>query len=169
MALRTKKGFTIVELLIASALVGVISLVAATLLPRVLRFDSQVAARASVARDARESLGVIVQELAQARGHTVVIDRYDSGQPPYSQATFSTVDGRTVTYYQRGSRLYRRVGASTALVATGLRQVAFSYPMSDQTSLVSLAVTFEQAAGDGSAKSLELSSVKVRLPNADSY
>jgi type II secretory pathway pseudopilin PulG len=169
MALRDRRGFTITELLLAAAAAGMISVVSASLLMRVIRFNSQVTARATVTRDARASLQVLEQELAQARGHTVVIDRYDASQPPYSQATFTTVDGRAVTYYQRGSRLYRRRGPSTSVVATGLRQVVFTYPMSDATGLLSLAVTFERAAGDGGTKTLELSSVKVKVQNADSF
>lgn len=173
MALKRAPGFTLVEVVIAAAVAGVVSLLAASLTLQIVRFNSQVTARAAVTRDARVSLGVIQRELSQARGHTVVIDRYDADQPPYSSAAFTTIDGHDVCYYQRGSRLYRRVvkGAaiSTAIVAAGLRQALFSYPMSDATGLLSVALTFEQATYGGQRKSLSLSSSKIRIQNPDAF
>jgi prepilin-type N-terminal cleavage/methylation domain-containing protein len=168
----TQRGFTLAEAMIASAALGMISLVAGTLLLNTSRFNTQASARAAIQRDARICVEGISRELAQARGHTIVVDRYDAGQPPYSRLTFSQTDGRTVSYYQRGRGLYRKmiVGASvsTVLVADGLRQAAFSYPRSDNAGLVAISVAFERANAS-STKALELSLSHVRVQNPDAF
>lgn len=168
-----KGGFTLVEAVMTAGAAGIVALIAASMMLQVTRFDRQVSARAGVQRDSRISLEVIERELSQARGRSILIDRYDADQPPYSRVTFGTLDGRTISYYQRGSRLYRRLlvnGApSTAVVATGLRRVVFSYPMSDAAALVSIGLTFERKTYQGRDKSLQLSLAKVRVQNPDAY
>jgi type II secretory pathway pseudopilin PulG len=167
-----RRGFTLAEALLATAALGMISLVASALLLNTIRFDKQARARAGIQADARVCIEGITRELAQARGHTIAIDRYDASQPPYSRLTFSQTDGRTVSYFQRGPKLYRKVTAgaavSTVLVADGLRQAAFSYPRSDTSGLVAISVTFERSAGQA-AKSLEVSLSHVRVQNPDAF
>lgn len=166
-------GFTLVEALVVAAGLGVVSMISANFFLQVTRFDRQVSARQQNQRDARVTLSGIEREISQARGRTVVIDRLDASQPPYSRLTFSGHDGRTVAYYQKGVSLYRRVtkGASTtnSMIATGLRQVLFSYPMSENSALVSVSVTFERATYGSGKKSLQLAVSKVRIQNPDAY
>jgi Tfp pilus assembly protein FimT len=173
MALKSRPGFTLIEAVMTAAAAGVLFLVAGALILQITRFNRQVGAHEKIQRDARVALAGIEREIAQARGHTVVIDRYDVNQPPYSRLTFSGVDDRTVSYYQQGTKLLRRVvkgGVSdTVLVADGLRQVTFSYPMSENSTLVSLSVAFERATYGEASKSFQLSLGRVRIQNPDAF
>lgn len=157
----------------ASAVIGMVSVVIATLILQVTRFDRQTSARGQVQQAARVSLSAMEREVAQARGRTIVIDRLDAAQPPYSRMTFSGADGRTVSFYQDGGRLFRSVtkaGVTTkSVVAADLRQVVFSYPASDNASLISISATFERGTYQGSTKSMQLSLAKVRIQNPDAY
>lgn len=170
---RSRRGFTLTEVLIFAAMAGIVSLAASGLFLHATRFNRQASARSQNQRDARVSLLTIERELSQARGRTIVIDRLDASQPHYSRIAFSLFDGRTVTVYQKGTKLYRQVSkggvTSRSLVATGLRQAVFSYPMSDNSSLVSIGLTFERGTYEGASKSLQLSLARVRIQNADAY
>lgn len=171
--LRDRRGFTLTELLIVSACVGVVGMIAAALFTHVSRFDRQVSARQQIQRDARVSLSSIERDVAQARGRTIVIDREDSAQPPYSRLTFSSHDGRTVTFYQKGTTLYRRVvrsgTTSRSIVATGLRQLLFTYPRSENSALVAISATFERSTSVSGRKSLQLAMSRVRVQNPEAY
>lgn len=166
-------GFTLVEAVMTAAVAGVVGITAASLFFQVSRFQRSARARAEVQRDARVSLELIEREAAQGRGHTIVIDRLDASQPPYSRLTFSTFDGRTVSFYQQGQTLFQSVtrggATSTTRLARGLREALFSYPRSDDPSLLAIALTFERSTYQSGSKSLELSLAKVRVQNGDAY
>lgn len=166
-------GFTLVEAVITSACTGLLALVASSMFLQINRFDRQVSARQQIQRDARVSLSSIERDVSQARGRTIVIDREDADQPPYSRLTFSSHDGRTVTFYQKGSALYRRVvrsgSTSKSIVATGLRQVLFTYPRSENSALIAISATFERATYGSGKKSLQLALSRVRIQNPDAY
>lgn len=168
-----RRGFSLIESVITSACVGVLALIASSLLLQITRFHRQVSARQQIQRDARVSVSSIEREVAQARGRTIVIDREDSSQPPYSRLTFSSFDGRTVCFYQKGTTLYRRViknGATTkSIVATELRQVLFTYPQSENSALVAVSATFERKTYSAGKKSLQLAISRVRIQNPDAY
>lgn len=168
-----RSGFSMVEAVMVSSAIGIVAMIASSLFLQAGRVNRQISARAQIQRDARTCLLTIERELSQARGRTIVIDRFDGSQPPYSRLSFSLFDGRSVSVYQKGDKLYRRVvapsGTSTVLIATGLRQLVFSYPMSDNTALVSIGLSFERDTYDREKKSLQLSLARVRVQNADSY
>lgn len=168
-----RRGFTLVEAVMASAGMGMILIVISSLLLQVTRFNRQVSARGEVQRSARVALSAMEREVSQARGRTIVIDRLDAAQPPYSRMSFSGPDGRTVSFYQSGTRLLRRVtaagGTNTSVLASDLRQVVFAYPSSDNSALLSIGVTFERGTYQGSSKSLQLALSKVRIQNPDAY
>jgi type II secretory pathway pseudopilin PulG len=173
MAMKGKAGFTIVEGLIAAAVTGMLITAATGVFMGVMRFHRQASARAEVQRDSRVGLELIQREVAQARGHTIVIDRFDAAQPPYSRITFSTFDGRTLTFYQKGTRLLLKTIKGTAIftapIASNLREVIFSYPRSDAPDLVAVSMTFEKTTYQGNQKSLELGLANIRIENGDAY
>lgn len=166
-------GFTLIEAVMSAAVLGMVFLVGSTLFLQLTRFNQQARARSEIQRDARVDLALIEREIAQARGRTIVIDRLDADQPPYSRMSFSGFDGRSVAFYQKGRGLFRKVvspsGTDTTLLATGLRQALFTYPRSDDTDLIAVGLTFERNSYEGRKKTLLLSVSKVRVQNGDAY
>ena len=54
---------------------------------------------------------------------------------------------------------------SSVAITGNLRYIAFTYPRSDDPTIISVAVTMEKATYEGGTKALELSIEKVRIMN----
>jgi Tfp pilus assembly protein FimT len=164
MARRAERGTTMVELLIVVAIMGLISLTVPSFLRNITRFNRLTTARLETQRSARDALNQIMNVLHQAKASTVVISQ-ESGQSPYSSASFTTVDGRSLKYYQQGNNLYFVSNSSTRTVASGLRYIAFSYPRTDDDGIISVSLTFEKGTYEGGTKTLQMAIEKVRIMN----
>jgi prepilin-type N-terminal cleavage/methylation domain-containing protein len=161
--LLNRAGFTFVEMMIVVAILGIIAVTAPTLMKHLIRFYQLHNAKIEIQRDARASLDNINRFLRQAKSYTVSIGQV-SGQPPFSQISFQTVDGQNMSFYQNGSTLYQ-VAQSTTPVTKNLRYIAFTFPRSDDPTIISVALTMEKATYQGAYKALELSIEKVRVMN----
>lgn len=167
---KKRPGYTLMELMIAVAIMGVLVLGAPQLFTKVYQFVRLATARAEIQKNAREALSNINRELRQAVATSIVIDQV-SGQPPHSRITFNYYkpDGsiEQMSYYQSGRKLYQaRNGSSEGrLVADSLRYLAFSYPRTDDATIISLSVTFEKETYEGGAKALQMAVEKVRVMN----
>lgn len=167
---RKKPGHTLMELMVVVAIMGVLVLSAPQVFTRVYQFVRLITARAEIQKNAREMLSNINRELRQSVSSSIVIDQL-SGQPPHSRITFEYYrpDGSTelISYYQRGRKLYQaRQGSSEGrLMADNLRYLAFSYPRTDDATIISLSVTFEKETYEGGAKALQMAVEKVRIMN----
>lgn len=145
------------------AILGIVFTMGPTLLTQVVRFYYLHLAKTEIQRDARASLDVINRFLRQAQASTVVVDQA-TGQPPYSRITFGLLDGTSMRFYQQGQTLYQ-VNRSTIAISSNLRYIAFTYPRSDDPTILSVAMTMEKAIYQGGTKALELSVEKVRVMN----
>ncbi|HBE88340.1 MAG TPA: hypothetical protein DDW67_04275 [Elusimicrobia bacterium] len=165
-----RPGYTLMELMIVVAIMGVLVLSAPQIFTKVYQFVRLATARAEIQKNAREALSNVNRELRQAVATSIVIDQR-SGQPPHSRITFNRykADGSigTVSYYQQGRRLYLALdgAAEGRLVADNLRYLAFSYPRTDDSDIISLSVTFEKETYEGGAKALQMAVEKVRIMN----
>lgn len=164
MALR-RKGYTLVEALLVIAIIGVLTLVGPRILIQWTRFYKLQTARTEIQRDARAALENINRYLRQATQTSVVISQ-ESGQPPHSSILFQTVQGTNFKFYQQGTYLYAVTNGSTSTVSAGnLRYIGFSYPRSDDPTLIAVALTMERSTYQESTKALQLSIEKVRVMN----
>lgn len=166
---RARKGYTLIELMIVVAILGVIVSAAPRLFTGIYRFTRMITARAEIQKNARASLSNINRGLRQAQASSIVIDQV-SGMPPHSRITFTRYkpDGstETVSYYQSGRKLYISTnGAAGKKVADDLRYIAFTYPKSDDAYIISISVTFERATYEGATKALQMAVEKVRIMN----
>ena len=166
---RRRKGYTLMELMVVVAILGVIVSAAPRLLNGIYRFSRLSTARLEIQKNARAALSNINRGLRQAQASSVVIAQL-SGMPPHSRITFDRYkpDGsiETVSYYQAGKVLYlSSQGATGKKVADDLRYLAFTYPKSDDESIISISVTFERATYEGGAKALQMAVEKVRVMN----
>lgn len=163
------KGFSLTELMITIAIVGVVMAVGPPLLLNMVRFFRLQIARAEVQRDARTSLDLINRHLRQAAASTVIV-KNRANQPPYSWITFEITKGDgallgSYGVYQEGNYLYFNNRGSTITLSENLRYLAFTYPKSDNDAIVSISLTFEKATYGGYTKALQLSIEKVRVMN----
>ena len=163
-----KRGFSLTEAMISVAGIAILAGSAAPLIISLTNFWYQTTARNDIERDVRSSLDTINRFLRQAQRNTVVIDQA-SGQPPYSRITFTTEKGQTASFYQSGDTLMMSLadGATNRLTSLSKRVgfIAFSYPRTDDTSIISVAVTMQAPTYRGGKKALQLSIQKVRIMN----
>ncbi|MEW5694148.1 MAG: prepilin-type N-terminal cleavage/methylation domain-containing protein [Candidatus Hydrogenedentota bacterium] len=164
-----KKGYTITELMIAVTIIGVIILAAPQIFTGIYRFTRLATARAEIQKNARSTISNINRALRQAQAGTITVDQV-SGQPPHSRITFTRYkpDGSTqvVSYYQQGKSLYMSVdGATGQKIQDYLRYIAFTYPETDNDTIISISVTFEKETYEGGTKALQMAVEKVRIMN----
>jgi len=161
---RHRRGVTLVEVLIAISILGVVFALGPSILTNITRFSRLSRARLETQRNARDGLNQINQSLRQAEASSIVISN-ETSQSPFSSITFNTVDGRTIKFFQKGDDLNFVQNGSTVAVADGLRYIAFSYPRTDNSKIVSVSVTFEKDTYQGGTKALQMAIEKVRIMN----
>jgi prepilin-type N-terminal cleavage/methylation domain-containing protein len=166
-------GYTLIEVIIVVALIGLLSLVAPRLFLEVTRYLRMSNAQYEIQRDSKDALLVINRALRQAKASTIVIS-YKAGppdQPPYSWITFdkyvSDTAVRTIQFYQQGQVLYMvDQGNAPRPICKNLRYIAFTYPRTDDPYILSVSLTVEKATYQGQAKALQLAVEKVRIMNS---
>ena len=160
---RTSSGFTIVELLINVTIISIIAMALTTLFLKWIQFWQLSQAKGEIQRDARTCISAVNKHLRQATASSVILDRYDSNQPPYSRIYFKK-DGQPFYYYQKDQELYEVIN-STRCLAKSLRAVLFAYPETSDKSIINVSITFEKKTYSGGTKAIQLSVQKVRIIN----
>lgn len=164
MAMNSRGGHTLTEMMMTVAIVGILSSVAAPLLVQMTNFWRLTSARNAIARDVRASLDTINRFTRQAQAGSVVIDT-PAGQPPSSRITFTSIQGQTVSFYQSGNKLMMKLDTAVSTLSTNIAYIAFTYPRTDDTSLLSVTLTIQSSTYLGNTKALQLSIQKVRIMN----
>ncbi len=165
MALNSTKGYTLAEAMITVAIVGVLAAMAAPLMTQMNNFWFLTTARNTIQRDVRASLDTMNRFLRQGQSATVVIDRISTTAPPSSRITYTSVQGATIKFYQSGNKLYMSSGTMVSPLCSSLAYIAFTYPRTDDISLISVAMTTQASTFLGGKKALQLSIQKVRIMN----
>jgi len=172
MAINSRKGYTLAEMMMAVAILGILAMVGAPLLINMTNFWSQTTARNNIQRDVRVSLDTINRFARQARSSTVVIDRA-ANQPPSSRITFDIIcstctsvqSAATLSFYQSGNKLYMSRAGELSMLSSNVAYITFSFPRSDDISILSVALTTQAKTYKGGIKALQLSIQKVRIMN----
>lgn len=161
---KSKAGYTLTELLLVVAILGIVSSIGPLLLNNLQNFYLMTTARNEIQRDARVALDTINRYLRQAKYTTVTIDTPGSGGP-YSRVRFSHVDGRYVEFRQEGNNLIHMVNTNRSVLSRNLYYIAFTYPKTDDPTIVSVSITMGKNIQLGRRKVLELTIQKVRIMN----
>lgn len=164
-----KRGFTLIELMVVVAIMGVFVLSAPQIFNKLYQFTKLALARVEIQKNARGTLSNLNRDLRQAVASSIVIDEAP-GQPPGSRITFTKYNSsggtETVSYYQQGQYLRMATGGGEGRRLVGsLRYLAFTYPNTLDTAIVSVSVTFEKATYEGGSKALQMAVEKVRIMN----
>jgi prepilin-type N-terminal cleavage/methylation domain-containing protein len=159
-----EKGWTLTELLIVVAIIGVTTL----LLPQILSQTTKIfilsRAKLELQREARAAIYVITRELRQAQSSTIIIDQ-TGGQPYYSRLRFTTVSLKNVTVSQNNNQLQLTVGTDVTILSKNLTFLSFTFPRSDDMTIISVALTLQEQIYGGAYKALHMASERVRVMN----
>lgn len=159
-----KRGYTLTELMMVVAIIGILSTVMPTMLTAMQNFFLMTSARYEIQRDARTTLDTVNRYMRQAVATTVVMDT-PAGQGPFSRIRFRHVDGRYMEFRQQGGKLIQVIGTAESVVSTNLIYIAFTYPRTDDISIISVSITMGKAIQLGKRKVLELTIQKIRVMN----
>lgn len=164
MAIKPRKGYTLMEVMMTVAILGIVGGMAVPMMMNMTNFWRQTTARNAIQRDVRTTLDLINRFARQAVSSTVVIDAAPN-QPACSRVTYTSIQGETVSFYQTGNKLYMSMAGKTSMLTENLAYVAFTFPRTDDTTLLSVAITAQAATYRGGKKALQLSIQKVRIMN----
>jgi prepilin-type N-terminal cleavage/methylation domain-containing protein len=172
--LSIKRGYTLMEMMLVVAIMGVLILAAPRTFIKTYQFVQLLTARVEIQKNARGALANINRDLRQALGDTIEVDEL-AGQPPHSRIKFKKYNSSGgqawVFYYQQGTQLYQAAGDADGnilagkLIANNLRYIAFTYPRTDDDGIISISITFEKATYEGGTKALQMAVEKVRIMN----
>jgi type II secretory pathway pseudopilin PulG len=159
---RRRGGLTLVETIITASILSLLALVIVPLLVHATRFFLLNRTRVELQRDARVCLAIITKSLRQASSASVAISQV-SGQPYYSQISFTDVAGTSFIYAQNGTLLRETRGTTTKTLTDDLRFMNFYFPRSDDMTIVSVSLTLEKAIFEGKTKALHVATERVRI------
>lgn len=159
-----RKAFTLVEIMVTVAIIGIIFAVGPATLKNLQRFFLQNSARGEIQAEIRVIMDNMDRAIRQADSDTVTVSQ-DTGQPPYSKISFTTTDGRAITYKQSGRKLIQIVGANTKTLSTNVYYMAFTYPRTDLSTVVSISITLQKATFEGRTTAIQMAITKVRIMN----
>lgn len=184
MVKKARGGYTLIEVLVVVAILGIMSGVGANLILQVNRFFILTRTRADLQRESRSAMYVITRELRQGQSNSIVLDRASATMPFYSRVAFTKPSGDRYTFYQNGNLLCQAVNATVFTLSSGgnvvckvnapgqaqtlsthLSYVGFSFPRSDDMTIVSVSMTLQENIYQGRQKALHMASEKVQVMN----
>jgi prepilin-type N-terminal cleavage/methylation domain-containing protein len=162
-----RPGFTLIEVMVTVAIVGILASLSAMLMVNVNRYFILSKAHLELQEEARGIMYVITRNLRQAQNVTITIDQATNSQSYYSRITFTEENGTTMSFFQNGNLLVQQWGSSgqTNTVSQHLFYLAFSFPRSDDMTLVSVSMTLEKALYQGQKTAFHMASQQVQVMN----
>ena len=161
---RARAGYSLTEMLMVVAIIGILACVGSRVMLQVNRYFILTNRRADLQSEARAAMYVINRNLRQDSIGSITIDRAAS-QPFYSRLTFTKITGNTMIFSQSGTNLVQTVGTKTRTLSKNVKYLAFTFPRSDDLSVISVSITLEKSIYQGRVKALHMASEKVRVMN----
>jgi prepilin-type N-terminal cleavage/methylation domain-containing protein len=161
---RSTAGYSLTEILMVVAIIGILASVGSGIMLQVNRYFIMTNTRAELQREARAAMYLMNRNLRQGSIGSIVIDRAAS-QPFYSRLTFTKITGSQMIFSQSGTNLIQTVGGKTRILTKNVKYIAFTFPRSDDLSVISVALTLEKQIYQGRTKALHMASEKVRVMN----
>lgn len=161
----SSRGYSLTELMITVAILGMTSMVVSQLLVSTFKLWKMNQTRLEVQRDARTALTLLESSLREASADTVVLTRNATGEPPYSKIGYTSVDGEAISFYQSAGQLIMQRAGRVKALTKDLRYVTFAYPDSSKDNLVSVALCLEKTAFGATKKDFYLSVQRIKVGN----
>lgn len=161
--LRRSPGYTLVELSIALAAIGLLTIVSSRLIVLSWRACRADQSWVEVQRDGRTALNFIESTLRTARPGSVVLGRESVSEPPYSRIEFTDTAGQAVRIYQSGGSLYVNKGASAHRLSRDIDTLFFLYPDSSQEDLLGVSLCLAKSSYQGNKRSYFHTVQRIRL------
>ncbi|NIM03857.1 prepilin-type N-terminal cleavage/methylation domain-containing protein [bacterium] len=121
-----QKGFTLIELAIVIALLGILGYAIVTFFTNTYRSWWQTSQQIDAQQKARAALDEMTRFIRQARPVTALVVGEQAGEDDDTMITFTHIDGRQFQYYQSGDSLQRVVdGATTEVISEDLASIFF--------------------------------------------
>ncbi len=160
-----RKGFTLTEMMMAVAIIGILFGVGAPILNQATKNFIMSNTRLELQTEARAIMYTITRNLRQAKNSTITISRYNSSQPYYSMITFTKQDGKQYSFYQKDKQLIMRYSSMNRVLSNNLRYLAFTFPETSDMEIISVSMTLQKNIYEGQKKALHMASEKVRVMN----
>lgn len=162
---KKNSGYTLVELLVVSAIVAFILSLGSTLFIKMDTFFRISIAKIETQRDVRNLMTLISQDIRQAKASQITLSKNDASQPPYSKITFKNTAGDTIVYWQDGRTLCMSKNGATSMLANNLRSLFISYPATDNPNLITILVSVEKKADNQRTFAMQMGGETIRLLN----
>lgn len=166
-----RRGVTLLELMIVLVIISVLFAVMAPLFKSASRQFIMVSSKKELQQEARSVMYILTRALRQAHSDSIVISRAASNQPLYSKISFTTEQSSTAyvsnsfVFQQEGGTLYQILGGVKRPLTKNLYYLAFTFPRSDDMSIISVSITLQKGIYEGRTKSLHMASEKVHVMN----
>lgn len=154
---RSQSGFTLTEMMISVALLGMGIGFVVDLFLQTWQLWKRSYDELAMQRDARMAVGLMARTLREGSPGTVTIDAI-TGNPAYSRIAFTDSGGRRWKFWQNGNRIEyygwsKMVNASYAItaqsgstmfLATDVATLTFIYPNFQDSGLIEVAITCQK-------------------------
>jgi prepilin-type N-terminal cleavage/methylation domain-containing protein len=166
-----REGYTLMEVMMVVAILGIVSSVAAGILLQANRYFIFTRTKGNLQRESRAAMYVITRELRQAQSNSIVIDRVSAKQPFYSRITYTKIGAATTTSFEQiGPKLLMvagtcNVSACQKVLADDLLYFAVTFPQTDDMTIVSVSMTLQENIYQGQTRALHMASEKVQVMN----
>jgi len=142
---RSQSGFTLTELMIAVALLGMGLGFVTTLFMKTWQLWKRSYDELTMQRDARAAVVIMARAIREASPGSVAIDA-NAGDPAYSRINFTDGRGKAWSFWQKGNRIFYFTtlanGASaTSFLASDVATLTFIYPNFQDVGLIDVAIT----------------------------
>jgi prepilin-type N-terminal cleavage/methylation domain-containing protein len=166
-----RPGVTLMELMMVVAIISILFAVGAPMMKQANRQFIMVRSKKELQQEARSIMYILTRALRQAQGDTITITLAAANQPFYSKIQFtteqssSTAVSNTYVFQQEGTVLYQIIGGKKRPLTQNLYYLAFTFPRSDDMSIISVSLTLQKGIYEGRTKALHMASEKVRIMN----
>jgi len=145
-----QKGFTLIELAIVIALLGILGYGIVTFFTNTYRTWWQTSQQIDAQQKARVAMDEMSRFIRQASPVTALVVGEQAGEDPDTMITFTHIDGRQFQYYQSGDSLIRVVnGITTNLVPEDLASIYFIVDSTSSPTQVDISTLTVQTPGIG--------------------
>jgi prepilin-type N-terminal cleavage/methylation domain-containing protein len=145
-----QKGFTLIELMVVVALLGILGYGIVTFFRNTFRTWWQTSQQIDAQQKARTAMDEMTRFIRQARPVTTIAVGKQIGEDDNTMITFTHIDGRQFQYYKSGDSLQRVVdGTTTDLVPEDLASVYFVLDSTTSPTRVDISTLTVQTPGTG--------------------